>query len=87
MAQENCSRLLDYHSPDYQDLVLLSSLSSDQQKTVPLAASEGIPAFYAVIPSLPEKIGMCETPPGPFSNPMVLESGKNSALDFFSARY
>ena len=75
------------NSPDYQDLVLLSSLSSFQQKTLPLAASEGIPDLYAVIPSLPEKIGMFETPSGPFSNQMVYRIRKNSALDFFSARY
>lgn len=64
------------NSPDYPDLVLLSSLSSDQQKTVPLAASEGIPALYAVIPSMPDKIGMLETPSGPFSNPMVYRISK-----------
>ncbi len=75
------------NSPDYQDLVLLSSLSSDQQKTVPLAASEGIPALYAVIPSLPDKIGMLGTPSGPFSNPMVYRiSKKLSSSDQFVLR-
>ncbi len=75
------------NSPDYQDLVLLSSLSSDQQKTVPLAASEGIPALYAVIPSLPDKIGMLGTPSGPFSNPMVYRiSKKLSSNDQFVLR-
>ena len=75
------------NSPDYQDLVLLSSLSSDQQKTVPLAASEGIPALYAVIPSMPDKIGMLETPSGPFSNPMVYRiSKKLSSSDQFVLR-
>ncbi len=64
------------NSPDYPDLVLLSSLSSDQQKTVPLAASEGIPALYAAIPSMPDKIEMLETPSGPFSNPMVYRISK-----------
>ena len=75
------------NSPVYQDFVLLSSLSSDQQKTVPLAASEGIPALYAVIPSMPDKIGMLETPPGPFSNPMVYRiSKKLSSSDQFVLR-
>ena len=75
------------NSPVYQDFVLLSSLSSDQQKTVPLAASEGIPALYAVIPSMPDKIGMLETPSGPFSNPMVYRiSKKLSSSDQFVLR-
>ena len=75
------------NSPVYQDFVLLSSLSSDQQKTVPLAASEGIPALYAVIPSMPDKIGMLETPSGPFSNPMVYRiSKKLSSSDQFVFR-
>ena len=75
------------NSPVYQDFVLLSSLSSDQQKTVPLAASEGIPALYAVIPSMPDKIGMLETPSGPYSNPMVYRiSKKLSASDQFVIR-
>ena len=75
------------NSPVYQDFVLLSSLSSDQQKTVPLAASEGIPALYAVIPSMPDKIGMLETSSGPFSNPMVYRiSKKLSSSDQFVLR-
>ena len=75
------------NSPVYQDFVLLSSLSSDQQKTVPLAASEGIPALYAVIPFMPDKIGMLETPSGPFSNPMVYRiSKKLSSSDQFVLR-
>ena len=75
------------NSPVYQDFVLLSSLSSDQQKTVPLAASEGIPALYAAIPSMPDKIEMLETPSGPFSNPMVYRiSKKLSSSDQFVLR-
>jgi len=73
--------------PEYQNLVLLSSLSSDQQKTVPLAASDGILALYALIPSLPDKIGMLETPSGPFSNPMVYRISKQlSSSDQFVLR-